>query len=306
MSPVAYLGWVIIDDNVFIKADGTVTTSNYNVRAREEGYVGNVFVKIGDIVKKGQLMVSMKSPLLSAELVELQKQLKILMNLQGELDSKSEVTMARMKEEAVAYVAASKDFYDKMLSYKKRGLINVFDLRQARDMYHDAKVESNQLIDEGEVARSIIRSDAYLPEIRALDLRIALLKQKMLSLNIYSQATVVVNSVNIYDGEFVEKGKELMLLSIYDGKSYVKAYLDSKYLQYVYKDKPVSIEFDDGTDIPGVIENNPVYTESIKGASSLFSDKSSKIVVMIKANDKIPTKYNINGVPLEVYIGRLD
>ncbi len=152
----------------------------------------------------------------------------------------------------------------------------MFDLRQARDMYHDAKVESNRLVDEGQVARSIIRSDAYLPEIRALNLRIALLKQKMISLNIYAQANVVVNSINIYDGEFVEKGDELMLLSIYNGKSYVKAYLDSKYLQYVYKDKPVSIEFEDGTDIPGVIENNPVYTESMKGTSNLFADKSSK------------------------------
>ena len=115
-----YFVWVILDQNVFISAEGSITTSHYNVRAREEGYVGTVLVKIGDVVKKDDLMISMKSPLLGAELVELEKQVEILTNLQGDLDNKSESTMATMKTEALDYVAASKEFYDKMLAYKKR------------------------------------------------------------------------------------------------------------------------------------------------------------------------------------------
>ena len=93
------------------------------------------------------------------------------------------------------------------------------------------------------------------------------------------------------------------MLSLFS-EPYIRAYLDSKYISYIKQGSLVTIRYQDGATFAGKIISQPIFAEMNKGAN-IFAESKSEVVIIVEPVEKIPTKYNINSVPVSVDIDRI-
>lgn len=118
------------------------------------------------------------------------------------------------------------------------------------------------------------------------------------------QAGAVTNQVEVFSGEYVQKGDILATLSL-TKKPFVRAYLDSKYIKYARKGTHVTLTYDDGTKFEGTVTSKPVFAENDKRDSNTFGITESKIVVIVDYATTPPLKYSINNMPVTINFDRL-
>ncbi|MED7787498.1 HlyD family efflux transporter periplasmic adaptor subunit [Francisella sp. 19X1-34] len=302
ISPLIYIGWMIFSNNWFIVADGTVVTEKYLIRAHEDGFIKQSNIHPGKLVKNGQDVFIMSSPLLNTELNEINTQIKDVKSLQDKL-YKSDLNALEQKYAiAKKYVDINEKFYNAMVQLRKKNIINIIELQQSSQVLHNAEMDfGNVLVEKQQY--SLEKDNNYAETLRQLNLQKSILEEKIKSLDIKIDVDAVVNRVYVYKGEFVQKGQELALLSLFD-KPFIRAYLDSEFVSYVSKGTKVTIRFQDGAEFKGVIESRPVFAE-MNNDRSIFDSKESKVVIIVKPTQKIPEEYNINNVPVEIDVGRL-
>ena len=76
VSPLIYIIWLIFSSSWFITAKGTVVTEKYLIRAHEDSFVAENFIHDGEITQKGGQVFKLKSPILEAELKEIEMQIE--------------------------------------------------------------------------------------------------------------------------------------------------------------------------------------------------------------------------------------
>ncbi|QLE78991.1 HlyD family secretion protein [Francisella sp. Scap27] len=303
VAPLVYIVWLIFSGSWFIVAHGTVVTEKYLIRANEDSFVEQNFIHDGEIIKKGGQVFKLKSPLLETELKEINDQIHEIESMQEKLYNKDLSAINHMYNTSKKYVDINKKFYEAMVDLRKEKVINLVDLQKSSQVLHDAEMELERVkVDKQEY--SLDKDSEYEKDIRDLEFRKAIVEKKLDSLDIKMNIRAVVNKAYVYKGEFVQKGQELAMLSLFS-KPYIRAYLDSKYLSYVHRGTAVTIRFQDGVEFSGKVDSQPIFAEVNRDSTSIFDEVESKVVIIVKPTEEIPSDYNINSVPVEIDIDRL-
>lgn len=303
VAPLIYIIWLIFSSNYFIIAHGTVVTKKYLIRAHEDGFIKNSNIHAGKLVKYGDSVFQMSSPLLNTELAEINAQIAEISELQARLYDKDLTTLDHKYQIAKKYVDINDKFYNAMIDLRKRNIINVIELQQSSQVLHTAEMDlENVLVEKQQYV--LEKDNDYEKMLRDLELQKKIVEEKIASLDIKIDVDAIVNRVYVYKGEFVQKGQELALLSLFD-EPFIRAYLDSKYLSYVSMGTKVTIRFSDGTEFSGIIDSRPVFAEKNTDGGSVFDRNRTEVVILVKPTEKIPEVYNVNSVPVEIDIDRI-
>lgn len=302
ISPLVYIGWLIFSSSWFIVADGTVVTEKYLIRAHEDGFIKQSNIYPGKLVKNGDSVFIMSSPILNSEFEEINNQIKDINSLQDKLYKNDIKALEHKYAIAKKYVDINDKFYNAMVQLRKKNIINIIELQQSSQVLHSAEMDlENVQVEKQQFA--LEKDNNYAEILWKLNLQQRILQEKIKSLDIKIDVDAVVNRVFVYKGEFVQRGQELALLSLFN-EPFIRAYLDSKFVSYVSKGTKVTIRFQDGTTFAGVVESKPVFAE-VNNEKSMFDSKESKVVIIVKPTQKIPEEYNINNVPVEVDVDRM-
>lgn len=303
MAPLVYVIWMVFSDNWFISARGTIVTEKYLIRAHEDSFVDKNFIHDGEILQKGEQVFKLKSPLLEIELAEINNHIKQLEDMQSKLYTEDLDAIKHMFNTSKKYVDINKKFYEAMVDLRKEKVINLVDLQRSSQVLHDAEMELEKVkVDKQQYA--LDKDNDYEKDIRELEFRKAVIEQKLDSLNIKMDVKAIVQKDYVYRGEFVQKGQELAMLSLFS-KPYIRAYLDSKYISYVSQGATVTIRFHNGVEFSGKVVSQPIFAEANKDRTSIFDEGESKVVMIVEPTEEIPPEYNINSVPVDVDIDRL-
>lgn len=303
VAPLIYIVWLIFSSNYFIVADGSVVTKKYLIRAHEDAFVKTANIFAGDIVNKQDLAFKMSSPLLETELEEVNSQISELKRLQEKLYKTDLQALENKYKIAQKYANINKKFYHAMVDLRKQNIINIIELQQSSQVLHNAEMDLENVLVERQ-KYSLDKDNDYAKALRDLNLQRKILEEKINSLDIKTDVNAIVNRVYVYKGEFVQKGQELAMLSLFD-EPYIRAYLESKYISYVHQGSHVDIRFEDGTTFKGKIISKPIFAEINKDDASVFGDAKSEVVIIVKPLEKIPDEYNINNVPVKIDIDRI-
>jgi multidrug resistance efflux pump len=306
-SPILYVGWSLISDKWFIDAHGSVVTEKYVIKAQEDGYIEESYLRSGVKLDKGSTAFIIRSPELMTEYNKISSQIEDIEKLKKDLQDNDIQSYEDLRKAAEEYVDRSREFYDKMVKYRKQELINIFQLQQASKIFHDASMElykTDVEIEKNKAQFKLQVENTYLDDTQRLELRGSILKERIDDLSIKMQSGAVTNQVQVFNGEYVQKGDILATLSL-TRKPFVRAYLDYKYISYVHKGTPVTVKYDDGTKFDGTVTSKPVFAENDKRDSNTFSQTESKIVVIVDYTTKPPQKYSINNMPVTINFKRL-
>ncbi len=306
LSPIMYFAWIAVSEYWFISAKGFVSAEQYTIRAHESAHVEKINVQVGDSVEPQTILVVLKSDAMQSQYTQIENQLEKLVELKEGFANKNEEALQKMKEEALEYMQDSEEYYHKFEKYYNKKLVSITDLQSARQMLHESKIglyNIEKLIIQNSNERMIVEENSYLQEIRELSSKIEQLKTKLDSLTILAQNNSTVSGVVIHEGEFVTQGQAMLTLST-QNDLHIEAYLDSKYLAYIHKNKQVDIKFSDGKRIKGKIENNPTFAKSYNDSSSVFKDNEAKVVIIIEPLEEIPSQYKISGAPVKIEVDR--
>lgn len=303
VAPLVYIVWLIFSSNYFIVANGAVVTKKYLIRAQEDGLIKSSDIYVGKLVKNGESVFKMSSPLLNAQLEEVKLQIQELQDLKSKLYDKDMQALDEKYQVAKKYVEINDKFYHAMLDLRKKNIINVIELQQSSQVLHTAEMDLEGVLVEKQ-QYALEKDNDYEKMLRDLKMQQRVLQEKISSLDIKIDVDAVVSRVYVYKGEFVQKGQELALLSLFD-TPFIRAYLDSKYISYVSKGTKVTIRFSDGTTFAGIIDSRPVFAEKNTDGGSVFDRNRSDVVIIVKPTEQIPPQYNINSVPVSIDINRV-
>ncbi|MEY8714966.1 HlyD family secretion protein [Francisella philomiragia] len=303
IAPLVYVVWLIFSNNYFIVAQGSVVTKKYLIRAQEDGFIRNSDIYAGKLLKNGESVFLMSSPLLNIQLNEIQQQIQELNDLKTKLYKNDLKALDEKYQVAKKYVEINDKFYNAMVDLRKKNIINVIELQQSSQVLHAAEMDLEGVLVEKQ-QYALEKDNEYEKILRDLRLQERVLQERISSLNIKIDVDAIVSRVYVYKGEFVQKGQELALLSLFDSP-FIRAYLDSKYISYVSKGTAVTIRFSDGTKFKGIIDSRPVFAEKNTDGGSLFDRNKSDVVIIVKPTEQIPAQYNINSVPVSIDINRI-
>ncbi len=305
LTPLLSMLWIFFSDKFFIEAKGTIVTNSYVIKAPTDAYVEKSLLRIGKPVKKKDSLIWLDSPEINAKYDSVIEQLEHIRGIQERIKNNDLEYLQKKYESSKEYVSDSREFYNGIKKFRAKKLVNIFDLQQSREILHRAEMELMDITVQIAVSKEDYISNEnsnILKELRTKELDKSVLEARKKDLEIKAKADGVVNSVFVYDGEFVQKGQSLAVLSLSDAP-YIKAYLDSKYISYAHQDDEVTIRFGDGKKFLGKIENVPVFAERRKG--SIFSGESSGVVLIVVPEEPVPNSYVINGAPVYIDVDRL-
>ena len=214
-----------------------LSLKKYVIKAQEDGYVKKSYLRSGVKLDKNAIAFVIHSPELTTEYNKVTSQIEEIEKLKQSLQDDDIHSYIELREAAQEYVDRSKKFYDEMVMFRNKKLINIFELQQASKVLHDAQMELLNTDVETEKNKAQFKlqvENTYLDDRQRLELRKSILKERLDSLNINIHASAVTNQVEVFDGEYVQKGDILATLSL-TRKPFVRAYLDSRYIGYVNK-----------------------------------------------------------------------
>ncbi|GMN89560.1 HlyD family secretion protein [Francisella sciaenopsi] len=302
IAPLVYIVWLIFSSNYFIVANGTIVTKKYLIRAHEDSFIKNSNIYVGKLVTNGDMVFEMSSPLLNAELSEVDSQIKEINTLQERLYNSDLKALEEKYQVAKKYVDINDKFYNAMIDLRKKNIINIIELQQSSQVLHTAEMDLEEVLVEKQ-RYALDKANSYGEVLMKLQLQKRILEEKIASLDIKIDVDAIVSRVYVYKGEFVQKGQELALLSLFD-EPFIRAHLDSEFISYVSKGTKVTIRFQNGATFKGVVESRPVFAES-SDEKNMFDSNESMVVIIVKPVEKIPEQYNINDVPVQIDIGRI-
>ena len=302
LAPLAYILWLIFSSNYFIVAEGSVVTKKYLIRSHEDGFIKNSNIHVGKLVKNDDTVFIMHSSLFNTELAEINLQIKDIYKLQERLLKSGLQALEEKYLVARKYVDINNTFYNVMVDLRKKNIINIIELQQSSQVLHTAEMDLEDVLVEKQLY-ALDKANSYGEILRRLQLQKRILEEKILSLDIKVDVSAIVSRVYVYEGEFVQKGQELALLSLFD-TPFIRAHLDSKFISYVKKGTKVKIRFQNSATFDGVVESRPVFAEK-DNEKNIFDSNESMVVIIVKPTQNIPEEYNINDVPVQIDIDRI-
>ena len=298
VSPLLVVLFYFSINYIYITGNGILTSEPVIIYAKADGVVNKIYFKQGDALIPHQKIFDISSAVIDDEKALLEekllhfKQLKSshLVQLKALHQQKIKLYERAIKKNESLISDARKTNYKDYITLTDRISLHIAKIKvDAAEIESEIKYDSAlEQHDSGSLASIILELE------RALT--IAQAKQSQLSISMPTARTV--NEVYIREGEFVEKGDRLMMISNRK-QPVVHLYLKPKDLEYAEIGNKVTIIFPDGKQYKGEIKVPVQVANKIPAIlADPFGEHKSALVVQIDINEPIPNF--IEGLPVKV------
>lgn len=309
LSPVGlfvlwlYFSWVTVS------SAGVISMTPQKLVSPGEGIVEQIYVNIGDAVYRDTALIRIRTPILDAEINELERELKVL---EAAKNKRPEALGRVLKNKALA----AADNYENMQavlaeysSLHKQRIIDSDLLAKVKQLAFQARLWQKDA--EAEMYRSqyelekqqVVGSEAN--QIRSLMHQLVKLKAKRNLYIIRSTDTAQVNDISSSVGDIVAQGQELMYLSA-RSEAKVFAYLEPKFIDFTQLNSIVEVVFPNGYSSQAYI-SQPVTL--IRGLPSRlaapFENDRPVLKVTLSFQQALPDNLRIEGLPVEIKHGNI-
>ncbi len=287
-SPVLYLAYSAAKELFTLSAQGTVSLAQYTVRAPAGGRTARVAVTVGAKVSKGDLLVELDDPGLDAEIAELARPT-------GKPQRTMPAAATALQEEI--------ELNTRILSSAEQRLADVRDLL-SHGAATAAEVREAQ-ISADEAAAALLRLRQQMrgpagetpapiqPELHRL-----LAARDQLILRAPADGYVV--EILTKDNESVSAGAPLLLLSG-NTEPEVLAYVRPELLGKVHAGSAATLRLPSGVKLQAVVGGGPFITQrALTEPDNLFGERTSTVVLHLRATEPWPRAARINGLPVGV------
>ena len=304
ISPFIYFAWNFTKSKIFTIADGHVIFDKISIISPNNGYVTDITVKPGDLIKSNGVLIKIEKPEAEKELKALKYKLELLQNIVKNTPNPSITHQIKMKKEAEDYLAMTLYYYNKILSLKDRNVISLNDFQKTREILNNAKIqlyEINCNISEKELKHKFNLENQYGQRIWNIEMELSRIEAILDVLNINSPINGTVESIYVNKFEYVVTGQRLMDISTNKNLG-IKAYLSSKEMsEKILIGRKVSVVFSWNCKIKGIISKSPNLAEGESKKINIIKEDPNKVIIIIKLETEPPEQYKIYGFPVKVY-----
>ncbi|UWQ93633.1 HlyD family efflux transporter periplasmic adaptor subunit (plasmid) [Rhodobacteraceae bacterium M382] len=298
ISPILIWGWLVLQEEILVRADGILTTEPIHLSASDPGFVTSVPVALGDSVSSGQLLLELSSP-------EIDRKIKHWSGNLEELKIYQDQMIANLKETLGVYtrrLEESRRKQDRIAAryqqLAEKGLFKLADQMQLNEMRRALSHDERQHIVDLERLESLRYTHDLADEIRAIELEIAVAEVQQQQLDTRANRDGVINRVFVKEGEYVTEGAPLVELSNYDAPV-VNVFLQPESISSANVGNAVVVIFPDRTRYHGVVKEPPQIAETIPAALAGPFEGSKRAIKVVVALDQEPDTW-VEGLPVKV------
>lgn len=302
--PLLYLFYMLLDETVLADFQGVVVFDTVKIRAPDAGYVESLYVKEGEHIKQGDVLLQFKSPQLNTELAYLRQEKKRIDEQINHINRKSTESLKEHLETVKKDVLSSQLVYNKFLKYyRAKGHIAAMDLEQARKNVIAAKEAYSQLkhqIKQVVLENNLMIEVNYKRQIEEVNNKIRQAELKKEYFLLKSPANGAVKQIDIHPGEFLPGGQDIMDI-VTKNNLHVVAFIDPKEAEEVQPGITVTMKFPDRFKAKGEVINVPNYADKTPlSFQNPLATRENKLIAIITFKKELPKKYRVFGLPVEV------
>ena len=298
ISPIIGFVWYGASTIFLVTAKGILTTEPLEVKASSDGFMGDIYSKVGDQLAAGELMFEMHSPVLEQQAQDIRRTIDHL-----------EAEQARNKEQYIALsrsrVRSAKhnlntqaSFYEKYKEFEQQGIIPLSQQVQLQQAKADAELlllsaEQDYINDKlqflvGQTEKSIFQLKQKLSEIET---KIELLKFK-------SPHNTTLNEIFVRKGEYISQGEVLASISSRE-TPVVIAYINPQDMNYSFLNQTATVKLPNGISYQARIEEPTQLAHKIPPIlASPFDGTKPALKVILTLQNKLDRM--LEGLPIDV------
>ncbi|MCV6615186.1 MAG: hypothetical protein OIF35_09430 [Cellvibrionaceae bacterium] len=310
LSPVILFTLWLYFSWVQVHSDGVVSMTPQKLSSPGEGIVEKIYVKTGQVLAAGAPLIKIRTPVLDAEIAELERQL-------------SELEGANMEPLELQI--------DRVLADQERSSDNNQNQLQALEQDYEA-LHNKQIIDRGQLAQmQQLRFQSELwysnaqaerlreqqqqqqrqigganaQQIRALKHQLVKLKARRQLFLIHTPDGAQVNDISVAEGNLVNRGEELIYLSE-RSEAKVLAYLAPKFIDYTRQGSEVEVQFPNGYKATAYISEPVTLIRTLPSRlADPFETNRPVLKVTLSFREPLPGRLKVEGLPVKVKHGTL-
>lgn len=302
VSPVLLLLWITAKGWVLVTAPGIVTTNPLDMIAPGVGEVEQIFVREGDAVEKGQLLIQLKDRILDYEIQEIEQQLQRM-----EQFSRQPQMIALLEhriEQAHLHSEQIKGLLAKIDSYKG-GVFPAADQASLLQSYNASLQVLSVAQMELEATEQGYHLDNSLAQSRRqLQQQLAVLDARKENLEVRAPYDGQVSNLLVQPRARVSNAQSLLFLS--GGEPVmVEAYLEPRHLDYSEIGQEVSIKLPNGQKFSARVARHPEMAGRVPAVLKGPFDGEKPALLLRLAFDRPPAERIPEGLPVQVRFDRL-
>ncbi|MCL9783268.1 hypothetical protein M9194_17705 [Vibrio sp. S4M6] len=307
LAPALLTIYWLLRPQIFTIAPGIVTYQPINIVAPESSTISEMYVQVGDTVKKGQPLFLLQNKLLEEQINYLETEIKSLRGygLNRERNEVALYTKAKNNaEKNFSEMVAIKKKYDK---YFKQGHVSAADYASVLNNYYTTEVQLSDATLQLQRAKMRGADEDYVGNLSNIvrNLQLELTMKKGLEALLLVKAPFdgqVINEVGRV-GERVEASTDVMTFSRADQPPEIDAYLDAKYIEKAKVGEVATVKLPNGKNyLAKVSKPTQLALKIPTQLAKPFEGRRALMKVTLSfTDDTLNKNMLIEGMPVEVY-----
>ena len=305
--PLIYLMGQILYGWLIVSAPGYVALRKIPVNSQIAGVLVDLNVRTGQTVPAGAVLARMQSldmdrreAVLTAEREAREKALVAMPKLS--LEHRRMQRRLGLASEMVTFQRRNRDDVQFLFD---QGAATRAELQTAENRLHEALLNyENVASDLSQLQVAVERASAAGTEervrLQVVQAELAALHQARETLVLHSPADGRVLELIAEAGQSLAPGDPILLLGD-TSRPEINVYLDARYAAYAEKGQPVTVYFQDGLRLPGVVIRAPEVTRRLPAAvSSPLGSRENRLLVPIQLLPGHGPEELVEGFPVTV------
>ncbi|UCX06599.1 HlyD family efflux transporter periplasmic adaptor subunit [Shewanella glacialimarina] len=302
--PLVLISWILIRPEIFILANGIITTEPLEVRSPYNGVLVNLDVSGGDKVKKGNVILTISNPQLDAKITKLKDHLDKFERESVGLDNaiflqlRQRISIA--EEGVTAQERLVKQYQD--LQQKNKGLIASAEMAMVHQTYISSKMElaksKADLAQEKQRQKILSSAGSVTLSKNEIELELVSLIAIKNQLTTTAPFDSQIVDIMVQSGEYIVENQPMLLISGRK-KPVITAYLAPKYFSHAQIGQQATIKLPDGSKLRAKIsEPTELVSRLPQQLSGPFEGDKAVLKIILTPDDSLPV--TIEGLPVEV------
>jgi multidrug resistance efflux pump len=305
--PLIYLVGQILYGWLIVSAPGYVTLRKTPVNSQIAGVLLDLRVRTGETVSAGAVLARLQSEamdgreaVLTAEREARERALAAAPKLS--FDHSRTQRRLSLAAEMVAYRRRNRDDVQFLF---EQGAATRAELQAAENRLHEAllnyeNVEADLARMQAQIVRASATGEDELVRLQVVRAELAALHQAREALILHSPSAGRVLELLAEAGQSLAPGDPILLLGD-TSQPEIVAYLDSRYAAYADKGQPVTVQFQNGLSVPGIVIRVPEMTRRLPAAvSSPMGSRENRLLVPIQLLPGGTPEHLVEGLPVTV------
>ncbi len=305
ITPFVYLGYRIFTDTFIRFGSAYVEFDEKIVRATNDGFVKDVFIKNNDTVKKNQLIFELYNRNMENDLSYWENELDKLKTKRENLLKDPQIEyLKQMQKDAEIHLAKVTEYRNTQDDLKKKGLSTNWYTNEANKDFSDASQKLGEI--ERKIEEKILERNLFLETyidkgIRNAENEIKKLHASLDYLKIRSPDDGTIAAIYVNEGDFIGKGQTIAQIVTKNNLRIVVYLKPRHFSEQIRKGQEVKIKLPDNSKVTGIVSENPIIAQNDPNGSSITKSEKKLIVVRVLPTQNISEFYKIHNLPVDVF-----